>query len=387
MKTLNNFIEFIKSHDGIGNKEKLTGLSVKQFDLTKDRSVYYCKSFTVRFSLSISGNFSNTVVSLSKLKKYDDIPFLVCLVTKTENRIYLANTTFLTKISHSSQKLTLDNIRGSFNGADIINEFEGFINNRDNIKKLYAIHSKIGFEGNLTRLVEATTNIIPTGIRFEIGETEKKIIKGSIKRANEFCLLPEFNILKNELDKKVKQYKDEIHIVKKIKSDNNRGKIIEYLIAGDDEKLKTQLVRDIKADCDKLTPFKTKNTLGDYVRVFDNFNAVIDIKSKIISSKKNSSPKGYDINKFLELHSKAKNVLLFYFIGIDEDKKIIHTNLISVYQKDLLNVTGTQILWSGRNGRGTAQFEGTTIKKLLDNPSNVIDEKKAKKFIQELFKL
>ncbi|GAB1429420.1 hypothetical protein MASR2M18_02520 [Ignavibacteria bacterium] len=48
MKTLNLFIEFIKTYDGIGNKAKLTNLAVKEFNLTKDRTVYYCNSFAFR---------------------------------------------------------------------------------------------------------------------------------------------------------------------------------------------------------------------------------------------------------------------------------------------------------------------------------------------------
>lgn len=384
MKTLNLFIDFIKSHDGIGNKAKLTDLAVNQFNLTKDRSAYYCNSFAVRFSQSSSGGFSNTVLSLSKLQKYDNIPFLVCLVTETENKLFIANTTFLTKVSHSSQTLTLYNIKGSFNGSDIIKEFEGVINNRDNINKLYAIHSEIGFEGNLPRLVEATTNISPTGKRFEIGETEKENIERSVQRAIEFCSIPEFTILKNELDNKVKQYENEILIASHIENANIRGRIIEYFIAGDDENLKAQLVSDITEEYNKLPAFKTENTLGDYVRVFDNHHTETDVKTKVVLL--NSNPKAYNIDKFLEFHNRSNTVFLFYFIGIDAEK-IFNNILISVFQKDLLKSTILLRHWAGRNSRGVTQFEGSTIQKLLETPSTVIDEKIAKEFIQKLYDL
>jgi hypothetical protein len=384
MKTLNLFIEFIKSHDGIGNKAKLTGLSVNQFNLTKDRSAYYCNSFAVRFSQSSSGGFSNTVLSLSKLQKYDNIPFLVCLVTETENKLFIANTTFLTKVSHSSQTLTLYNIKGSFNGSDIIKEFEGVTNSRDNINKLYAIHAEIGFEGNLPRLVEATTNISPTGKRFEIGETEKENIERSVQRAIEFCSIPDFTILKNELDKKVKQYENEILIASHIENVNIRGRIIEYFIAGDDENLKAQLVSDITEEYNKLPAFKTENTLGDYVRVFDNHHTETDVKTKVVLL--NSNPKAYNIDKFLEFHNRSNTVFLFYFIGIDAEK-IFNNILISVFQKDLLKSTILLRHWAGRNSRGVTQFEGSTIQKLLEIPSTIIDEKIAKEFIQKLYDL
>jgi hypothetical protein len=384
MRTLNLFIDFIKSHDGIGNKAQLTELAVNQFNLTKDRSAYYCDSFAVRFSQSSSGGFSNTVLSLSKLQKYDNIPFLVCLVTDTDNKLYIANTTFLSKVSHSSQALTLFNIKGSFNGSDIIKDFEGVKNNRDNINKLYAIHSEIGFQGNLPRLVEATTNISPTGKRFEIGETEKENIERSVQRAIEFCTIPEFITLKNELDNKVKQYENEILIASHIENVNIRGRIIEYFIAGDDENLKAQLVSDITEEYNKLPAFKTENTLGDYVRVFDNHHTETDVKTKVVLL--NSNPKAYNIDKFLEFHNRSNTIFFFYFIGIDAEK-IFNNILISVFQKDLLKSTILLRHWTGRNSRGVTQFEGSTIHKLLETPSTEIDEKIAKEFIQKLYDL
>lgn len=384
MRAVNSFITFIKSKDGIGNKAKLASLAVEQFGLIKDRSAYYCKSFAVRFSQSSSGGFSNTILSLSKLQKYDNIPFLVCLVNESENKLFVANTTFLTKISHSSQALTLYNIKGSFNGSDIIKEFEGIPNNRDNIEKLYAIHAEIGFEGNLLRLVEATNNISPTGKRFDIGQIEKDNIDKSIQRAIEFCSLPEFQILKNELDNKVKHYQNEILIASHIENVNIRGRIIEYFIAGDDENLKAKLVNDITEEYNKLPAFKTENTLGDYVRVFDNHHTETDVKTKIVLL--NSNPKAYNIDKFLEFHNRPNTVFLFYFIGIDAEK-IFNNILVSVFQKDLINSTILLRHWAGRNSRGVTQFEGSTIQKLLESPSVEIDENTARQFVHSLYDL
>ena len=101
--TVEQLIGFLRTHDGINDKAKLAKLATDNFQLTKDRSVYYCQNFAIRFSSSASQNFGNTVLSLSNLQKFDDRPFVVCLVTPSYNYIYLANTTFLKKISHSSQ--------------------------------------------------------------------------------------------------------------------------------------------------------------------------------------------------------------------------------------------------------------------------------------------
>ena len=73
-KAIFSFIDFIKSKDGIGNKALLISEAQKKFNLTRDRSVYYSEYFSVRFSYSSSSGFSNTVISLSNLQKYDDLP-------------------------------------------------------------------------------------------------------------------------------------------------------------------------------------------------------------------------------------------------------------------------------------------------------------------------
>jgi hypothetical protein len=110
---LRELLTLIKANDGLNNKARLARIVADTFHLTLDRSVYYCAHFAIRFSSSASRNFGNTVLSLSNLRKYDDRPFIVCLVTPTTNYCLLANTTFLKKVSHSSQALRENNIRGS----------------------------------------------------------------------------------------------------------------------------------------------------------------------------------------------------------------------------------------------------------------------------------
>jgi hypothetical protein len=384
MRKIIEFVAFIKSHDGIGNKAELASMVTEKFRLVKDRTVYYCDSFAVRFSFSSNDSFSNTVLSLSKLQKFDHIPFFVCLVTQSENKIYCANSTFLLKISHSSQTLTQYNIKGSFNGSDINKNFEGIENNRENLLRLFAIHFEIGFDGNLIRLVEATNNITPTGKRFEIGDNEKKNIYNSINRAINFCKTPDFITLKNELDAKVEKYKNEIIIASHIENVNIRGRIIEYFIAGEDEELKKNLVNDIHEEYNRLPAFKTENTLGDYIRIFDHHYTETDVKTKIILL--NSNPKAYNIDKFLEFHNRSNTVFCFYFIGIDAEK-IFNKILVSVFQKDLIRSTILLKHWAGRNSRGVTQFEGNTIQYLLEHPNNDIEPAESKEFLGRLFNL
>ena len=381
---LQDFVRFVGERDGINDKGALSQAVVTRFGLTKDRSVFYCADFAVRFSASASVNFGNTVLSLSNLKKFDDRPFVVCLATPTVNYCFLANTTLLKKISHSSQELRENNIKGSFNGSDIIRSFEGIPNNAANLERLFEIHAGIGFDGNLVRLVEATNNISPTGAKFAVGAAEEAAILSAPKRAASFANSADAQTLKAELDAKVKKFKNEILLASLIENVNVRGRIIEYLIAGEDEKLRGELVHALKNREKGIPAFKTENTLGDYQRIFDAYHTETDVKTKIMIL--NSNPKAYNIDKMLEFLAHEKSVFMFYFVGVDATK-IVNTVLVSMFETNLLNCTIVLRHWAGRNSRGVTQFEGKTINSLISAPTFAIDSDAAGVFLRKLIAL
>ena len=355
---LEALLRVIHENDGINDKTRLAELLSESFRLTKDRSVYYCTDYAIRFSSSATRNFGNTVLSLSNLRKYDDRPFVVCVVTPTKNFCLIANTTFLKKISHSSQELREDNIRGSFNGSDIVREFEGIGNATENISRLFDIHAEVGFEGNLPRLVEATNNISPSGAKFAVSDVARVNILAAPCRAIHFVASPGATTLKSELDAMVAKFENEICLAALIENVNVRGRIIEYLIAGGDERLRQGLIAALKSDRSGLPSFKTKNALGDYQRRFDAFDTETDVKTKIMIL--NSNPKAYNLDKMLEFLARGRSVFMFYFVGVDPGN-IVNTALVSIFQKDLLAATILLRHWAGRNSRGVSQFEGRAI--------------------------
>lgn len=241
-KQIEHLIEFISNKDGIADKTSLSIQVQQHFNLVKDRSVFYGDWFAIRFCKAASANFSNTVLSLSTLHKYDDIPFFVCLVTPERNYLMLANTTFLRKVSHSSQELRCDNIKGSFNGSDIMRSFEGIVNAPRNFEFLFTSHENYTFEENLARLVEATNNISPTGRKFLPKEAQVECIWNSVDRAISFLSSHEYDILNNDLNRRVRAVESEIAIAAFIDNVNLRGRIIEYLITAEDD-LKETLIR------------------------------------------------------------------------------------------------------------------------------------------------
>lgn len=160
-----DFVKFVENHKEINTKEEMIEIVRKRFALVKDgRAVYHTDFFAVVFCYSKNNSFSNVVLSLSKLEKYDRIPCFVVLVKKDlDNIIYLINTTFLDKISHSSQDLRVDNIRGSFLGSNIRKELEEInkSNKPDDFDELFSYHQGFTWQENIERLVERTNNIKP----------------------------------------------------------------------------------------------------------------------------------------------------------------------------------------------------------------------------------
>ena len=381
---LKTLFKLSKTHDGINNKARLTRIVSAAFHLTKDRSVHYCPDFAIRFSSSAGPHFGNTVLSLSNLRKYDDLPFIVCLVTPKANYCLIANTTFLKKISHSSQALRENNIRGSFNGSDIVREFEGISNTPENICRLFDIHADIGFEGNLARLVEATNNISPSGVKYKVSDRTAPSILDAPKRALRFIASKDCCTLKAELDSQVSKFKTEILVAALIDNVNVRGRIIEYLIAGKDDALRQQLVSALKSRHKDIPQFKTENALGDYQRRFDSFDTETDVKTKIMIL--NSNPKAYNLDKMLEFLAGDRSVFMFYFVGVDPGR-IVNTVLVSMFQTKLLRSTILLKHWAGRNSRGVSQFEGKAINELIMNPDSSVDKRAAVEFLKRVVAL
>ena len=373
--SLYKLVNFIEGLDGRIDKARLQKLVQKEFSLVKDRSVFYTDTFAIRFSSSKSASFSNTVLSLSSLQKYDDFPFVVCLNTPNKNYLFLANTTFLAKVSHSSQELREDNIRGSINGSDIVKVFNGIENKPENFAELFAIHSGIGFNGNLARLVEATNNISPSGDRYSIQEIDRGVILQAPRRAKDFVVSVEYSTLKSELDRITLEYKNEIILASLIDNVN---------IAGEDDRLRDEIINALRKGTKRIPGFRTKNTLGDFVKIFDKYDTATDIKTKVMTL--SSAPKAYNLDKILAFLAKEKSIFMFYFVGIIS-RQVVGQALISMFQNDLRDTTHVLKHWAGRNSRGVAPLSGQAIDTLMKEPNNDIDITKSQSFLEGIMKL
>lgn len=382
-----DFVEYIITKAPKHNKQVVEDDVAEKYHLTKDRKVYHNDSFAVRFSYSksASGSFSNTVLSLSALEKYDKIPFFVVLVRQgAENLILLSNTTFLKKISHSSQELSMTNIKGSFNGSDIMRVYDSKTNSPANFDFLFAIHQGLDWEDNLSRLVDASSKIKPVNQKYTPSDGELDNIFDSVSRAVNFISSSNFSVLEDDLNDRCNKNYKEILIASHIENTNIRGRLIESLITSDEEE-RFRIIENLHQLEAALPSYDTKNGLGDYYREFCNGDTYTDIKTKVIFL--NSNPKAYNIDKFLKQMADSKSVFLFFFIGTDE-KSIFKTLLCSVYHEKLIDNTILQYHWAGRHTRGVTQFNGTAIDEMLKGTDfkNNIDRDKAKSFLEVLLK-
>ena len=383
---VHKFVDFIERNKAVNTKEQMIELVCNNFTMVKDgKALYHTDFFAVVFCYSKNNSFSNAVLSLSKLEKYDHIPCFVVVVKKdVDNVIYMINTTFLNKISHSSKDLRVDNIKGSLLGSDIRKNFEeiGKSNKPSDFDDLFSYHQGFTWQENLERLVESTNQIKPQKQKAIFGKVEQDNLFKAPERAKEFINSEDYITLVDDLRKRCEEVKDAILVASRIDNVNIRGRLIEVIITSSKEE-RNQLLINLKRAENLLPTYDTKNELGDYIRRFDKADTYTDIKTKVLYL--DSNPKAYNIDKFLECMSKEKTVFMFFFIGIDETG-IMNTALVSVFHDQLQETTLLQHHWAGRATRGVAQFNGKTINDILNDNTfkNNICEVKSKEFLKTL---
>lgn len=383
---VHKFVQIIEDNKGINAKEGMIEIVGSSFDLVKDgRAIYHTDFFAVVFCYSKNSSFPNVVLSLSKLEKYDNIPCFVVVVKKDrDNAIYMINTTFIDKISHSSQNLRIDNIRGSILGSNIRKEISeiGKKNSPENFDDLFAYHQGFTWKENIERIVESTNGIKPNSKKAILDANEQQNLFDSPSRAIKFVSSNDYNTLLADLRERCEEAKDAIMVASLIDNVNIRGRLIEVLITSD-PKERNKLLQDLCKVENLLPTYDTKNDLGDYIRTFKDSNSYTDIKTKILYL--DSNPKAYNVDKFLKCMGREKSVFMFFFVGIDDDG-IVNTVLCSVFHEKLLNTTLLQQHWSGRGTRGTAQFNGKTINEILNDQDfhNNINENESLAFLRKL---
>lgn len=367
MRALHESIQFIndfKVANPEADKSAVQEAWVAWASPEKIRSVFVGDGFAIRFSEAKTGAFSNTVLSLSALAKHDMRPFVVAVVRSSTVDFLLANATFLKKVSHSSQQLRADNVKGSFNGTDILAAFEGTPNKPDHFDDLFALHSAFSWEENLERLVEATNEIVARNIRFQPSAEERALILGAPARFASAVCSPEYAEVEHDLAARMVAAKADILAAAQIDNVNIRGNAIEQLITGDGN----------------------AHELGDIVLPLgEGGELVVDVKTKLLD--RASAPKAYNVDKVLRLLAQPGSVLAFFMIGVDTARGEVSGRLLTVLDDALRNSTVVQHHWAGRGSRGVTQLSGNFGQALSPGYQPSINVNQAQSFLSGLLDL
>ena len=358
------FINGYKSKNPEADKSVIQKVWIERATPEKIGSVFVADGFAIRFSETRVGSFGNTVLSLRALAKHDMQPFVVAVIGLRSVDFLLANATFLKKISHSSLYLRMNNVVGSFNGADIIRTFERIPNVPEHFDNLFALHSAFTWEENLERLVETTNGIIGRNNRFQPSKRELSFIQGAPIRFSGAVSSKEYAEAERNLIGLMEAAKPRILAAAQKNNVNIRGNAIEQLITG---KGNTHELGDM------VLPLGIGATL------------IIDVKTKLLDRK--SAPKAYNVDKFLRLLAQPGSVFAFFMIGVDIARSEVSGRLVTVLDDALRNLTFVQHHWAGRGSRGVTQLTGNFGNVLLPGYHPSISIKDAQSFLSALTKL
>jgi len=158
--SLNDLVAFLEDwrrRHPTGGKDALVRDSETRFRLGRDGALRVGQHFALRINENTqSEKFPHAVVAIRKIVKYDHLPVVACLLTPTGQRLLLANTSFVRKVSHSSHRMRRVCLRGSILGNDIMSRCCGIPNSPENFQQLWSIHEQSDREANLDRIVEGT---------------------------------------------------------------------------------------------------------------------------------------------------------------------------------------------------------------------------------------
>lgn len=357
------FVDSYRVKHPRASKQQVAAATAAALSLSKDRSVYRCEQYAVRFSSAKVKSFSNAVLSLSALRKVDTIPFIVVVLLPSSTEYLLANTTFLKKIGHSSHELRVDNVRGSFLGHDIIRDFDGIPNSPLNFDTLFSIHQEFEWGENLERLVDATNAIAGRGKRFAVSEVAADAIMKAPELAAELVRNPAYRDVKRQLAIIVQEKSAEILDAASIDNVNVRGNRIEQLITGG----------------------INEHGLADLVRHVGEIELHLEIKTKLMD--RASNPKAYNIDKALKALSSGRTVIAFCFVGIHVASRRVTASTVSILDRTVLAATRIRFHWAGRNSRGVTQLTGNLAPLFSPNYEERIDVAEGQKFLRKLLDL
>jgi len=361
LAALVGFVQEWRATHPHGAKDALVAALTGRFPLTKHGALLVGNAFVVRVSQnSADTGFPNAVVAFKKIVEHDDKPVVVCLLTPNRCNVYLANTTFLRKVSHSSHGLTEQKLVGSILGSDILAEYEGVANTAGNLASLWRRHQQADRAAHRLRIIAATQTIGASAETWVPSSSETDRILAAPELAHRISGTPEYVALAATLDAAVQQQRAAILEAARDENAKTRGDRIEQIVTG-----------------------AAKNQgLGDLSVQVLTITISIDVKSKRLDL--SSAPKAYNVDKALRDLAQGNRLLAVLFVGVDPDRDVLSTRVVSVFDRTLIAASRVDARWSGRGTRGTVQFSGSIDALWKDGFVEKIEVEVAKEFLRGL---
>jgi hypothetical protein len=259
--------------------------------------------------------------------------------------------------------LRSDNVKGSFNGTDIMTEYDGLTNEPRNFEQLFALHAAFSWPENLARLVEATTAIVGRDNRFHATDLQRQQVLTAPERALSVMESEGFKSFEAELGQLISQRSENILEASQLQNVNLRGNAIEQILTG----------------------AGNTHALGDIERQVQGSILVVDIKTTLLD--RASAPKAYNVDKMLHFLSQPGSVLAFLMVWVDVEAASIVTRLLPVLEESILKATVVQHHWAGRSSRGVTQLSGAFSQAIKPDYRPSIDLPNAKTFLKRLLDL
>jgi hypothetical protein len=273
----------------------------------------------------------------------------------------LANSTLIDKASHSSHKLSLTNVRGSFLGTNIIRHLEGLENEPGNFDALFARHRAVGFEKNLVRIVERTSAIQARRGKFSPTDNERAVFLAAADFAALLSAEQDYLALGRTLAQSVQDHREAI-----------------LLAARNNPKIRGDRIEQI------ITKAASLHRAEDLVaELACGATVYIDIKTKLVGH--SSNPKASNIDKLLRILAAGNAAFSFLFLLINLSSREISTRMVSCLDTTILKATGTQRHWAARDSRGSTQLKGNLLSPIFAQGFNEsIEVSTAQDFLKRL---
>ncbi|MBK9273030.1 MAG: hypothetical protein IPM49_00630 [Flavobacteriales bacterium] len=292
---------------------------------------------------------SNTITSLKNILKHDELPFVAVFLDKSAVRFKLANSSLIKKASHSSQGITLERIKGSINGGDILNTLGDVLNEHAHLAELFAQHKDEDHAEHRERIVEATQAIKgrapATPPDWDAVEENLRDGSGLLDKA----ILEE---IRRTLFDRVASMRQAILACASHTSPKAFGDCVERMILSTDP----------------------AHALGDIL--FANGRVAVDIKGRKAGVP--SSPKAFNVQKLVDHLSKGPGAALFFTVTVDVQAGTVACTLIHMLHPELMKHYWHDVRWSGRGSLGTLSLKGdlsavlnTTERLDLDAPAAI----------------